>query len=211
VRLQDQNLTCQPYFNGKIRSMNPIDLDPEGYSGTYKLVGGRLALDFINTVSWPHKEWRHDWLSSGENLIRWGQAVGIQLPPAKDEDLTAVRGLRSDLDRIVRPLVGGAKRSRSAVEALNQHIAWAFTHKRVSPTALEWAWVDQHEVLHFLAPVVIDAADIVTSSPHDRLRHCPSCDWLFEDHSRNGQRRWCDMADCGSRAKARRYYHRQQH
>ncbi|MGI9025541.1 MAG: CGNR zinc finger domain-containing protein [Burkholderiaceae bacterium] len=58
------------------------------------------------------------------------------------------------------------------------------------------------------APVTLDAADLLTADNHDRLRTCPSCEWLFEDRTRNAQRRWCDMADCGSRDKARRYYQR---
>jgi predicted RNA-binding Zn ribbon-like protein len=40
------------------------------------------------------------------------------------------------------------------------------------------------------------------------LKTCPlaegGCGWLFLDRSRNGSRRWCSMADCGARAKARR-------
>jgi predicted RNA-binding Zn ribbon-like protein len=28
---------------------------------------------------------------------------------------------------------------------------------------------------------------------------------VFEDESRAGRRRWCDMATCGNRAKVRRY------
>jgi predicted RNA-binding Zn ribbon-like protein len=32
------------------------------------------------------------------------------------------------------------------------------------------------------------------------------CGWLFLDESRGKRRRWCDMNDCGGRAKARRYY-----
>jgi predicted RNA-binding Zn ribbon-like protein len=40
------------------------------------------------------------------------------------------------------------------------------------------------------------------------LRRCPpdagGCGWVFLDHSRNGSRRWCRMADCGTTAKARR-------
>ena len=40
---------------------------------------------------------------------------------------------------------------------------------------------------------------------------CPVCDgdgcaWLFIDTSKNRTRRWCDMAICGNRAKARRHY-----
>ena len=40
-----------------------------------------------------------------------------------------------------------------------------------------------------------------------RLKLCgdPSCRWAFYDHSRNHSSRWCDMASCGNRQKARRF------
>jgi predicted RNA-binding Zn ribbon-like protein len=31
---------------------------------------------------------------------------------------------------------------------------------------------------------------------------------MFLDTTRNASRRWCDMAGCGNRAKAKRYYSR---
>ena len=43
---------------------------------------------------------------------------------------------------------------------------------------------------------------------HDRrFRICANdtCRWIFYDESRSGQRRWCDMATCGNRAKAQRH------
>jgi len=45
----------------------------------------------------------------------------------------------------------------------------------------------------------------------DRFRICANdtCRWIFYDESRSGQRRWCDMATCGNRAKARRHRARQ--
>ncbi|MGI8921356.1 MAG: CGNR zinc finger domain-containing protein [Solirubrobacteraceae bacterium] len=44
-----------------------------------------------------------------------------------------------------------------------------------------------------------------------RLKVCAdnSCRWAFYDHSKNRSRTWCNMADCGNRAKARRYRSRQ--
>jgi predicted RNA-binding Zn ribbon-like protein len=41
----------------------------------------------------------------------------------------------------------------------------------------------------------------------DRFRICANdtCRWIFYDESRSGQRRWCDMATCGNRAKAQRH------
>ena len=45
----------------------------------------------------------------------------------------------------------------------------------------------------------------------DRSRICANdtCRWIFYDESRGGQRRWCDMATCGNRAKAQRHRERQ--
>lgn len=39
---------------------------------------------------------------------------------------------------------------------------------------------------------------------------CPadSCGWAFYDHARNRSRRWCSMAVCGNRTKARSYRRR---
>jgi predicted RNA-binding Zn ribbon-like protein len=36
-----------------------------------------------------------------------------------------------------------------------------------------------------------------------RVKACPGpgCAWVFHDRSRNGSRRWCDMAECGNRSK----------
>jgi predicted RNA-binding Zn ribbon-like protein len=50
--------------------------------------------------------------------------------------------------------------------------------------------------------------DVLLTADLTRVRRCPvdegGCGWLFLDQSRNGSRRWCRMADCGSTAKARR-------
>jgi predicted RNA-binding Zn ribbon-like protein len=45
----------------------------------------------------------------------------------------------------------------------------------------------------------------------ERLRICASddCRWAFYDHSRNASGKWCAMAICGNRDKARRYRRRQ--
>lgn len=41
----------------------------------------------------------------------------------------------------------------------------------------------------------------------DRLKLCSSqpCRWAFYDRSKNQSSRWCDMASCGNREKARRF------
>lgn len=44
-----------------------------------------------------------------------------------------------------------------------------------------------------------------------RVKVCaePGCRWAFLDQSRNGSRRWCDMSECGNRAKNRAWRDRQ--
>jgi predicted RNA-binding Zn ribbon-like protein len=55
---------------------------------------------------------------------------------------------------------------------------------------------------------------IVHGSMNDRtwprLKACPAddCLWAFYDHSRNRSGTWCEMGECGNRAKARRYRER---
>jgi len=60
------------------------------------------------------------------------------------------------------------------------------------------------EVLGRLAEPFVEA---VAAGTTDRFRICANdgCRWVFEDTSRAGRRRWCDMSSCGNRAKVRRY------
>lgn len=55
-------------------------------------------------------------------------------------------------------------------------------------------------------------ADIATSAmqliaERRRVKVCsnPSCSWMFEDTSKSGTRRWCDVSICGSLINVRRY------
>jgi len=54
-------------------------------------------------------------------------------------------------------------------------------------------------------------ARAVSQGDPDRLRVCANrqCRTAFVDTSRTGQRKWCDMATCGNRAKAARHRARQ--
>ncbi len=58
-----------------------------------------------------------------------------------------------------------------------------------------------------LALLAAPLVEVLASGATDRLRICANdgCRWVFEDTSRAGRRRWCDMTTCGNRAKARRF------
>src|SRR3954469_7090747 len=58
-----------------------------------------------------------------------------------------------------------------------------------------------------LIPIVENAADALILAELERVRRCadPRCGRVFQDETKNGRRRWCDMATCGNRAKAARH------
>ena len=75
--------------------------------------------------------------------------------------------------------------------------------------ALNWTYTfEERKLDQMLWPIIRSAAELLTSDKLDRVCECPgeNCGWLFIDMSRNRSRRWCDMKDCGNRAKARRHY-----
>jgi len=185
-----------------------LDLDPAGYTGTYKLIGGRLALDFINTISWPGLDREHDWLSTIANVKRWATAVGLDARQIRSGDLEPIRTTRCVMTGLIRPLTHDKIPAQSAVVAFNAELSAASSRRVLHHSPVEWTWQNQSPREVLLDPIIVNAADIAATHNRSRLGHCPSCDWVFYDETRNGARRWCDMADCGSRAKSRRYYQR---
>ncbi len=188
--------------------MDALALDPNGYGGTYKLIGGNRALDLVNTISWPLTSRRHDWFDLPTNVTTWLEAVELDPVPVTDSDLAAITEIRQVVAEVVRPLADGDRPPVDAIRSLNTHVSGANSRRFVDPTSLSWTWPMPQRPAHALDPVLLDAAELITAGKHGRLKQCPSCAWLFSDQTRNGGRRWCDMADCGSRAKSRSYYHR---
>jgi predicted RNA-binding Zn ribbon-like protein len=96
---------------------------------------------------------------------------------------------------------------------LNRELANAMTHARIKQDDGDfvWTWQTESKALdRVLWSVVRSAADLLTSERKHRVTECASddCTWLFIDLSRNHSRRWCDMNECGNRAKAKRFYER---
>jgi len=188
--------------------MEALDLNPGDYRGTYKLIGGRLSLDFVNTVSWPDATRRHDWLDSVGNVMLWLNAVGLATRDLSRADLVSIDELRTTITAVLRPLAHGKRPTREAIHQFNEYFTVASSRRVIALSTLAFTWISPKTATDVFAPVLLDAAEVIIGGRRDRLRYCPSCDWLFQDQTRNGLRRWCDMSDCGSRDKSNRYYHR---
>lgn len=187
----------------------PVALDPGGYRGTYKLIGGAPALDFANLVSYRGTDRQHDWLRPDVNAVTWANAAGVAAP-AKDTG-TDLREFREVLARTFLGLVDGATPASSDIARIGELAAEAWAGRRlvVEPGAEAATWAAAAPTL--LADVAFDAAALLTDAAAlSRLSACQECRWLFLDTSRNRQRQWCDPADCGNRARQRRHYERSQ-
>jgi predicted RNA-binding Zn ribbon-like protein len=199
----------------------------ETHAGNLKLVGGWLCLDFVNTVDWRTSNHPKEWLISYSDLVSWSRHTSIlddnegrellrkaELHPT---DAAAVLGraitLREALFRIFSSVVDHSSPNVSDIDILNGELAKALGRMRLVPAVDGGSWVYVFEDVTFDLPlwfVVRSAADLLTSDKLNRIVRCSAeeCGWLFLDLSRNRSRKWCDMRDCGNRAKAKRYYQR---
>jgi predicted RNA-binding Zn ribbon-like protein len=198
-----------------------------------KLVGGRLCLDFINTVDGrkndsPRNESRSivlgDKLAEYSDLVAWSRHAGIVTPTEAPRLIQASKrntreardvldraiALREALYRICKAIMTGRRPQTLDLETMNDELLRARTHERLAHEAngFTWEWVGTEAALdRMLWSIAHSAAQLLTTADLSRLRECSSeeCGWLFEDTSRNRSRHWCDMQNCGNLAKVRRY------
>lgn len=165
-------------------------------------------------------------------LVSEEQAVGVMErarshPDEAAEALRRTIALREAIYRVFSAVAHHRLPDLTDLESLDRESRAASNHQRLVLAAdgsrgdrqetgdrprFEWTWVGlEEELTGFLLPVAKAATELLTSERLSRVRECAGdpCGWLFLDLSKNGSRRWCDMADCGNRAKARRYRARQ--
>ncbi|WP_129787142.1 CGNR zinc finger domain-containing protein [Promicromonospora panici] len=184
-----------------------LPLDPRGYRGTYKLIGGAPALDFANLVSYRGTDRGHDWLAPDANAVTWAHAAGLAAPAG--DDIAELREFREVLAQVFLDLVDRTTPSSADVSRIGELAASAWGDRKLvleaGATAATWTATSPT----LLAEVALDAASLLTDAAAlTRLSACEECRWLFLDTSRNRRRQWCDPADCGNRARQRRHYER---
>jgi len=187
---------------------------------------GWLCLDFANTADWHASSSPVETLNKYADLIEWSAGRGIVSGDAKDallrrseerpieaqQALQKAREVREDIYRILSDAAHGRPIKIASLKGFNKALAGALPHLRLAPSdgRLRWNWDSRPDKLDSVFwPVVKSAMDLMTSEAIKRVGECADekgCGWLFWDSSRNRSRRWCDMSDCGNRAKVRRFY-----
>lgn len=192
-----------------------------GFKGV-RVVGGHLALDFVNTQAGPHDGPPDiDALGAYEDLLGWSRQVGGMGQPQGDalaalaqqhqagaaSSLRAAKRTRDYLREIFSAMGRGLSPSPSQLDQLRQDAARSLHDAQLveKSDGFDWDWGQCVDLRAPLWPIVHSAAELLRAGPLTRIRQCDGCLFLFIDMSKNGSRRWCSMEDCGQTAKMRRY------
>jgi predicted RNA-binding Zn ribbon-like protein len=210
------------YYDGYSKGvLNMSETNP------YMMVGERLCMDFINTVSWRESaEKRREWFRDYANLVDWclhasvltGHQAKVLLLRAEEKPCEAVDVLMQAIEmrevmfRIFKSITEEAPPLKADLDRFNEFVSRFYRKFQVIIDKDQYMLKFDHSGENLdtmLPPILQSAVDLLVSKNElGRVKQCEGdpCGWLFFDTSRNRSRRWCSMADCGNRAKARRFY-----
>jgi predicted RNA-binding Zn ribbon-like protein len=190
------------------------------------LVAGHLALDLVNTVTARNAE-PVDWLTGYPRLLQWASLTGefdpgalqaldrrsAAAPDAAATALHATRELREAVHDVTTAVIRHDAPPADGLRRIERTWKDAVSVAEltlVAGSARLQLTVDRSGLAYLHHELALRSVELLQTLPLARTRICPGprCGWLFIDHSRGGQRRWCDMATCGNAAKSTRHYQR---
>jgi len=187
--------------------------------------GGRLCLDFINTVNSRSRPATKDYLPDYAAVLGWCRQTGLfdetalrrleeqaRSAPDKAAGAYAVMiALREALHRIFHSVIARSHPPEGDMLLLNGRLREARGTQVLAAAGGDFCWTWDVARLDLNSPayaVAVSAARVLTEENLARIKECPApdgCGWLFYDETKNASRRWCSMEHCGGTAKARRY------
>lgn len=187
----------------------------------FQFIAGNLALDLVNTVAYradPAKS--QDRLPRAEDVRRW--AAQAQLPGWPDAvsgpgmggaAVRHIHQVREQLFAVFHALAQGDPIPADALARVGTTLQECAARRRLTTDGdtVHWTWrANARSTDPLLHPVLTAAVELLASDARGAIRQCEGsgCGWLFVDRSNARRRRWCSMADCGNRNKARNFYRR---
>jgi len=167
-----------------------------------------LVQAFVNTAD---LEPGTDQLSDRDALKAWLVDRGLMAPnqPAQDADLKHAVAVREAIRGVI-----GANSGRAVypvdVATLNGAVSASRLLPRFGPDGKARLEPHADGVEGALGRIVAAVFAAMNEQDWTRLKLCGSatCRWAFYDQSRNHSSRWCRMASCGNRQKAKRFRER---
>jgi predicted RNA-binding Zn ribbon-like protein len=178
-----------------------------------RLLGGRLAVDFVNaSLSRKQLSW--------EELIEFFERArvisserGTHLMALPESDLQSAEtllskahGLRDALRKIFLALIRRERLEREWAVPVNEVLRITEGHDELVLQNGQWRiefMAREGGLDWLLAAIARSAAEIIVEGEGARLRQCANvnCGLFFCDTSRTRRRRWCSMSTCGNRHK----------
>lgn len=155
-----------------------------------------LLLDLLNSTPTVDGG-QQDALGTAAGAHEWLRAHGGSGSTA---EARALREARTALQGIVR--------GEQSVDALAPLLTGVAKRPLAAGAGIDWT-VDVPGVRAISVRAIL-AWDALHRGLPNRLRPCanPDCTLFLIDHSKPNKARWCSMAVCGNRMKARRHYER---
>lgn len=169
-----------------------------------------FLLDLLNSTPIVDGQQR-DELDTAAAGRSWLQARGYGGSLDEWRAVRAARAILQDVVRAGRPRDGaapGGERPGTSARALAPVLDGASYRPAVGDDGVHWEL--DVPATRAAAVVAVLAWDAVQRTRPGRLRPCenPECALFLIDHSKPNRARWCSMATCGNRLKARRHYER---
>jgi len=199
-------------------------MDPSGFKHP-----AELCLEFANSLLLHASDHPEETLFSYGDLLAWARKFGVLTPRETNELLNEAQGresesmrvlrrgieLREAIYRIVVANVEGKPPMPDDLKRLNQEVDLAHRYWQITLTENGYQLMWTNDNVHLDRPlwhVTRSAVDLLLDAKVlARVGQCADdrgCGWLYIDWSKNHSRRWCDINDCGNRAKQRRHYQR---
>ena len=167
-----------------------------------------LVQAYVNTVDLQDGP---EELSNPNTLGAWLVAHGLMEPgqPVSEGDLKHAVAVRE----AVRSLIGansGARVYPLDVATLNEAATASRLRARFGADGKAKLEPEAGGVAGAMGRLVAAVFSAMAEEDWKRLKQCGSstCRWVFYDQSRNRSSRWCTMASCGNRQKAKRFRER---
>ena len=172
-------------------------------------VAGHVALELCNTKALWGLQTEKEYLTDFTALLLWAQEHQLisvaEAGALRDEPPTRQRAALRDVRRLRDTVYTAVTDPDPPLTDLGRYVAQAVSRS---------SYVETDATVQFQAPLshtvlvdraALEAHELMTTYGPAAVGLCasPACGWVFLDPSH--RRRWCIMAICGNRAKARRY------
>jgi len=181
-----------------------------------RLDGGRLSIDFANTIHDRFAADVEDYIATPERYVEWARRAGAiaageaidmtRLEGEGDRLMTDVRSLRDAVYRLLSAWIDEALLSGDSLLVENHWLLRARQSQSLTENGLLTLHAEPADLHLPLKRIALDVVETLADARAGKLKlkRCSNqntCGWIFADTSKNGRRRWCAMQTCGTASK----------